>query len=517
MIWKTEILNHLWQSTAFAAAIALVTLALRRNSPRVRYWLWFAASMKFLLPFSLLVSTGSRMPLSHGVPAFHAVTVQQMSFVFSPVVTPVRQPFPWIWVWAAGVLFFAARWFRNWCFVKTARTLEPGVYGLFRPELRLPEGLTDEQLSVVIAHEERHIECFDNLTAALHMVVETLFWFHPLAWWIGARMMEERERDCDEAVLRRGNQPGAYARSIVQVCSTYVESPLACASGISGSDLKKRIREIMTWRGSLPVTRTGKALLAVAAVAAVSLPFVLGVLRAQTLPPTPALTYSVVSIHRSSPDARGQQWETGPQGGLRTINTTVLSLIEWAYEIPEDRLQGVPAWAASEHYDVAFTPAEPETAELRIANAAEMARRTRNWQRLQRVLQDRFQLVLRQETRELPIYALVQDKNGAKLSHTDSEKSSFLIQGGHVAATAQMVSRLPEFLEKEVGRPVIDKTALTGMFNFTLDWDPNESAGSTEKPALVTALREQLGLRLESEKGPVQVYVVEKIEQPTEN
>jgi hypothetical protein len=121
--------------------------------------------VKFLIPFSLLVSTGSRVPIPHGVPALHAVTVQQMSVVFSPVVTPVREPFPWIWVWAVGVLFFAVRWFRNWRFVKTTDTLEPGVYGLFRPVLRLPEGLTDEQLSAVVAHEERHIECFDNLTA----------------------------------------------------------------------------------------------------------------------------------------------------------------------------------------------------------------------------------------------------------------------------------------------------------------------------------------------------------------
>src|SRR6201996_5448256 len=100
MIWKTEILNHLWQTTAFAAAIALGTLALRRNSPRVRYWLWFAASMKFLIPFSPLVSTGTRVPIPHGVPVLHAVTVQQMSVAFSPVVTPVRGAFPWMWIWS---------------------------------------------------------------------------------------------------------------------------------------------------------------------------------------------------------------------------------------------------------------------------------------------------------------------------------------------------------------------------------------------------------------------------------
>ena len=510
-----EIANHLWQSTAFALAIALATLALRRNSPRVRYWLWFAASMKFLIPFSLLVSTGSRMPLSHGVPQFHAVTVQQMSFAFSPVVSPVRQPFPWIWVWAAGVLFFAARWFRNWRFVKTARTLEPGVYGLFRPELRLPEGLTDEQLSVVIAHEERHVECFDNLTAALHMVVETLFWFHPLVWWIGARMMEERERDCDEAVLRRGNQPGAYARSIVQVCSTYVESPLACASGISGSDLKKRIREIMTWRGSLPVTRTGKAVLAVAAVAAISLPFVLGVLRAQTLPPAPTLTYDAVSIHKSPPSGN-HLISPGPQSGVRATGMSAAGLIAWAYNVQSFQIVGAPGWASTQSYDVSFTPDKGEAALNESSSLKQIEGwRARNMERMQAVLRDRFGLLLRSESRELPVYNLVQAKGGAKLTPHDPanpghEMSSDGRQITGVDATMSMLTRM---LESLLDRPVHDETHLSGEFEFKVT---PESDGPMSE-SLFTALPEQLGLKLESAKGPVQVYVVEKIDPPTEN
>jgi uncharacterized protein (TIGR03435 family) len=503
-----EIFNHLWQSTAFAAAIALATLALRRNSPRVRYWLWLAASVKFLIPFSLLVSTGSRVPIPHGVPTFHAVTVQQMSFAFSPVVTPVRGPFPWIWVWAVGVLFFAVRWFRNWRFVKTERTLEPGVYGLFRPVLRLPEGLTDEQLSAVVAHEERHIECFDNLTAALHMVVETLFWFHPLVWWIGARMMEERERDCDEAVLRRGSHPGAYARSIVQVCQTYVESPLACASGISGSDLKKRIREIMTWRGSLPVTRTGKAMLAVAALAAVSLPFALGVLRAQTLPPAPTLTYGAVSIHKSPPGQAGHQIGPGPQGGWRVSNMSTLSLMEVAYNIENYQIIGAPGWVSSDCFDIVFTPDKAESAPT--------GRMDRNAQRLQDVLRDRFGLVLRTEKHELPIYNLIQAKSGHKLLPHDPGKRGSIGENEHqITVIGESVGTLAKMLSGLFGRPVHDETGLNGQYDFKLDWVPDSAPA--DGPSLFTALTDQLGLKLESAKGPVQVYLVEKIEQPTEN
>lgn len=111
---------------------------------------------------------------------------------------------------------------------------------------------------------------------------------------------------------------------------------------------------------------------------------------------------------------------------MRTTNTTPLILLEWAYQVPEYRLSGVPPWARSEHYDVTFTPAEPEIAESRIANTAEMARRNRNWQRLQVVLRNRFQLVLREETHELAMYALVQDRTGARLALAATQNSNFI-------------------------------------------------------------------------------------------
>ena len=482
--------------------------------------------MKFLIPFSLLVSTGARVQMPPDTPSLHAVTVQQISMAFAPTpVFPAHERFHWEWIavaiWAAGALFLMVRWFRNWRETKTA-VLEPGVFGIFHPVLVLPEGisdrLTEEQLQAVLAHEARHIECYDNLTAALHMVVETLFWFHPLVWWIGARLMDERERDCDEAVLRQGSRPGVYARGIVQVCESYVESPLACASGISGSDLKKRIREIMTWRGSLPVTLRAKAMLAVAALAAVSIPFVIGILRAQTLPPPPAYGYDVASIHRSAPRSdNGWTWEAGPQGGLKTTHTTVLGLLKLAYQVQDYQIIGAPGWTSSERYDITLTPTTPDIAELQTFNATEAARRNRNWQRLQAVLRDRFGLVLRAETHELPVYALLQARNGVRLSRADGKGSSFRVSGpGNLTATAQLIGRLATFLSGELGRPVNDETGLDGQYDFKLEWTPDSDTSGTG-PSIFTALTDQLGLRLESKKGPVQVYVIEKVERPSEN
>ena len=128
-------------------------------------------------------------------------------------------------------------------------SLEPGVFGILRPVLLWPrsisERLSDEQIEAIFVHELAHIRRRDNLAAALHMVVQAIFWFHPLVWWVGARLIDERERACDEEVIRQGSEPQVYAESILKTCEFSIESPVACVSGVTGSDLKKRIEQIM--------------------------------------------------------------------------------------------------------------------------------------------------------------------------------------------------------------------------------------------------------------------------------
>jgi bla regulator protein BlaR1 len=103
--------------------------------------------------------------------------------------------------------------------------MEPGVFGIRKPVLLLPDGLTDHlmpaQLEAVLAHELCHVRRRDNLAAAIHMVAEALFWYHPLVWWIGSRMMEERERACDEEVLREARGPEVYAEGLLNVSKLY--------------------------------------------------------------------------------------------------------------------------------------------------------------------------------------------------------------------------------------------------------------------------------------------------------
>jgi uncharacterized protein (TIGR03435 family) len=487
--------------------------------------------------------------------------VQGISTYFAPVSVfstsaPARATFAWPellgGIWLAGALFLLFRWIGRWHTIHLAArratrlpfehavpafsssaAMEPGVFGIFRPVILLPEGIADkltpEQLEAMLVHEYRHIHHRDNLTAALHMCVETLFWFYPVVWWIGAKLMDERERDCDEAVLRNGARPRDYARGIVHVCETYIESRLPCASGISGSDLKKRVREIMTWSGSIPMTVRGRALLAAATVATMSAPFLIGVIRGQTLPPAPVYRYEVVSIHRSAPGQTDVHIGPGPQGGIRTENTSAMVLLTAAYGVQDYQIVDAPRWVSSDHFDVTLTPDKAEIApEPGMATKDIEAYMHRSGQRLQAVLRDRFRLVLRQEMRELPIYVLTQATRGNKLS-PNAEKSGFpSIQSNgatQITATNATMAMLAQQLSMVLRRPVHDETGLDGRYNLKLEWAPEpdtspdraDAHNSAPGASIFTAITEQLGLRLESKKGPVQVYVVEKIERPTEN
>ena len=128
--------------------------------------------------------------------------------------------------------------------------MEPGIFGIVRPVLLWPAGLSDRlddvQIEAIMAHEIEHVRRHDNLTSAIHAFVEAIFWFHPLVRWMTAKLNEERERACDERVLEQNSRPEAYAESILKVCSFCMEPAAACVSGVSGADLKSRILRIMS-------------------------------------------------------------------------------------------------------------------------------------------------------------------------------------------------------------------------------------------------------------------------------
>ena len=310
------ILDHLWQSTLFAAIAGLLVLTLRKNSANIRYYLWFAASAKFLLPFTVLTALGGYLSglIASPISAPRLFVLDPMARPFSGNALSLATPAPGfdlvqivtpllLALWAIGFVAIAARWLLRWSRlqrvlreavdcpiiapvkVKIAPSmLEPGLVGILRPVILLPQGITErlsqEEMNAVLAHEICHLRRRDNLLAATHMLVEALFWFHPLVWWVGARLNEEREHACDESVLAAGQTPQIYAESILKVCQFYLASPLDCAAGISGADLKRRMETIMESKFSLRLNAAKKILLAGAAAIAIAAPIAAGLLTA---------------------------------------------------------------------------------------------------------------------------------------------------------------------------------------------------------------------------------------------
>jgi uncharacterized protein (TIGR03435 family) len=337
--WISAVVNHLWQSTAVALIAWLLTWMLRSNQARTRYWVWMIASVKFLLPFSLLIAAGESLRSVIAPPvrsAALAVVMEQLAQPFPqavasssahPIATaPVAAgyirdllPFMLVMVWLIGFLVAAFSWALKWWQIRsmvrfssqmttpaqipafaTEQALEPGVFGILRPVLLLPVSLVDRlsppQLNAVIAHEMCHVRRRDNLTAAIHMVIQAVFWFYPPVSWIGARLMEERERACDEAVLQSGNQAEMYAETILNVCKFYVESPLACISGITGSDLKRRILRIMTEQVAGKLDFSRKLLLGTTAIVAIAAPIIFGLVNMTQVQAQSAATNTTQSI-----------------------------------------------------------------------------------------------------------------------------------------------------------------------------------------------------------------------------
>jgi uncharacterized protein (TIGR03435 family) len=249
---------------------------------------------------------------------------------------------------------------------------------------------------------------------------------------------------------------------------------------------------------------------------------------AQELPP-PAYGYEVVSIRAADPNERNSGFGRGAQGGLRVRNKTAQELLAFAYDVREFQLVGVPAWARSERYEINLTPDRADLIPDGPVSPSQLEGwLTRNRQRMQAVLRDRFSLALHSDTRELNRYVLTVSKGGHKLAApaNPARGTSFNMNNGQqITATSSTMKMLAGTLASILGHYVQDKTGLDGSFDFKLEFAPVSSglparadeANDTGRPSIFTALTEQAGLRLESEKGPVPVLVIEKLEKPSGN
>jgi uncharacterized protein (TIGR03435 family) len=259
----------------------------------------------------------------------------------------------------------------------------------------------------------------------------------------------------------------------------------------------------------------------------------LGWAQTVAIPPdaNPPLTFDVIAIKPANPNTQGGGVQIQPGGGLNFSNISAHFILTFAYDIRDFQLFGEPGWMKTERYDIKTKADGGAPGDMKQMNDAlfrkvdyQMKQRTRS------MLAERFQLKFHRETRELPVYALVLAKGGHKLKANNGDTPpNMRMNRGLLTSQRMPIQNLCNALANQLGRPVVNHTGLDGNFDYKLEWTPDPSpsipgdsaegtaASDPGGPSLSAALLEQLGLRLESKKAPVEVIVIDRVTKPTEN
>ncbi len=238
------------------------------------------------------------------------------------------------------------------------------------------------------------------------------------------------------------------------------------------------------------------------------------------------LAFEAAVVKSNHSNARGSSLPPPQHGRFTAVNVPLKEFILEAYQIQELQLSGGPGWISSEGFDI-------------TAKAAGDAKRTEVYQMLQTLLRDRFQLAFHRETKDLPVYTITVAKNGPRMKKNSGEECGESVPGHpcggfnvqqrrHVWGERVSIAQLANVLSTLAGRAVLDKTALKGTFDIDLEWTPDEGqrAGldirnappqDNNRPSLFTAMEEQLGLKLDSQRGAVEVLVIDRVERPSDN
>jgi uncharacterized protein (TIGR03435 family) len=422
----------------------------------------------------------------------------------------------------------------------------PTVVGWLRPVVLVPvaalAGLAPEHVEALLAHELAHIRRHDYLVNILQTIAEALLFYHPAVWWISGHIRTERELCCDDVAVSVTGDALTYASALAELESNRL-TRFNAALAANGGSLADRIARLLGQ--SRPHVRTlpGPGLIASAILLVITALALFG-------QPSARPKFEVASI---KPSPQQGLMRLRPLPGRLTADASLRLLMQNAYTVQPYQIVGGAAWIGSERYEL-------------DAKTDSSASRAQMFLMLQSLLEDRFQLKIHRETRELAVYALLPARRGLKLP---PPKDGGCVQpapdapsdwvGGRMAPPAQgplpratcgvasvMLAAplgariqggkiaMPEFirvLSMVLGRSVIDKTGFTGSFDLGLNFLPDEAtpampppppdaAGAppvSNNPSILTAIHEQLGLRLESTKGPVETLVIDHAERPTEN
>ena len=238
-------------------------------------------------------------------------------------------------------------------------------------------------------------------------------------------------------------------------------------------------------------------------------------------PESKPLQFEVVSIRQNKTGSYISLNKT-PRDGYEVENMLLKILISGAYGIRPDLTSGGPDWIHTAHYDIRAKVAEEDLAAYRALSSKQRDAM------VQAVLADRFKLSAHIETKQLPCYELVVAKSGPKLQDSTLTHETFGANMGSFFTEAIHMPRFAEVLSMYLQRTVADRTGLTGMYKFRLEWTPDRPIRSTAAsdspeasepvgPSLFTAVEEQLGLKLNPTRGPVDTLVIDHVEPPSEN
>ena len=432
----------------------------------------------------------------------------------------------------------------------------PLVVGCLRPIVVLPIAamahLTAAQIEAILAHELAHIRRHDYLVNLMQTLAETLLFYHPAVWWLSARIRDEREHCCDDVAVAACGDAAGYAAALTEL-EAWRTGELSLAAAATGGSLLNRVRRILRVEISddsrmSPLT-IGLVALAVGGALGVNL-------LAQVSAPAESPKFEVASVRPNTSGDNKQMLQILPGGRYNGINIPPRLLIMNSYGLQPQQLVGAPDWISSERFDiVAKAEGELGPPVSRDGTPSKLQLMIRA------LLEERFKLKVHREPREVPIYTLVLARpdgrlgSGLTVSTADCEALAAARRGGgpppevpkpgerpqcgarvgfgELTAGGQPLLELVSLLSATVGRSVVDRTGLTGRYDITLRWTPDRvlqrAAGAPagdpirvngvdidpNGPSIFTALQEQLGLKLESERGTVEALVIDHIERPT--
>ncbi len=279
-----------------------------------------------------------------------------------------------------------------------------------------------------------------------------------------------------------------------------------------------------------------RLLLSAAGLLAVAVPIVSGLAdatqtHAQSQAQNTAATEPGYEVASVKPNKAGsdQSRLIFPPDGMAATNVTLQMFIRAAYGVQDYEISGAPSWLKSEKYDIEAKMNGSVADELQKLSPDQ--RTLKRNRMLQVLVAERFKLSLHRETKELPVYALVIATSGPKLH--EAKHSVMRLGRGELTSQGVGIALLARALSRQLGRPVLDKTGLPGYYEFTLRWTPDESQTfigfdgtiisdnarppDSSWPSVFAAVQEQLGLKLESQKGPVEILVIDHVERPSEN